>query len=85
MVGTVSRLWAGHPRYHGSTGEFSPLKSVQTISEAHPISYSVGYQGLFPPEIKQLKHLVLKLKMSGATPPLPHLLSWHTQTTLHMF
>jgi hypothetical protein len=32
---------------------FSPLHVVQTGSEAHPASYSMGSEGLFPREVKR--------------------------------
>ena len=30
-------------------------------------------------------HLVLRLRMSGAIPPLPHMLPWHTQGWLYLY
>jgi hypothetical protein len=49
-VGIVTRVQAGQSRVQVPAGvrEFPLLQNVQTSSEAHPISYSMGTRGSLP-------------------------------------
>jgi len=72
-------------RLHPETRHFSPFHTAQTGSVAHPASYSIGTGGFFPgekrPGVKLTAHLHLvpRLRMRGATSPLPSTSSWHRQ------
>jgi hypothetical protein len=58
----------------------SLLHSIQTDSEAHPVSYPMGTGGSFPWGIKQQRRQAdhsspssAEVKEGGAIPPLPHI------------
>jgi len=53
-------------------GNFSPHHHVQTSSEAHPASYTVGTRSSFAGgKLAWHLHLVLRSRKHGAIPPLP--------------
>jgi hypothetical protein len=55
--------------------DFCLPQSVQTDSEAHPVSYSLGTRASFP-RVTAVRAI---LRMSGSILPLPHILSWCAQ------
>jgi hypothetical protein len=64
--------------------DFSLHQSVLTGSGAHQCVLSIGYQWLFPREVKRLVHQAdhsplpgAKVNSDGAIPPHPHMSSWH--------
>jgi len=67
------------------------LKSVETGTMAYTALSSAGTRDLFQ-EVKQLRHeadysphLVLRLRMHGAIPPLFHMLVLHADGQLHFY
>lgn len=64
QIHTGIRLWAGQSRVliTASVRDFSFLQNLQTESDVHPGSYSIGNEALSP-TVKQLGH-------EGNHPPL---------------
>jgi hypothetical protein len=72
--------WSG-VRVPAGAGNFSPHQRVQTDSEIHPVSYTMGTGGSFPGAKaagawRCHLHLVPRSRMSAAIPPLPNTPSW---------
>ena len=87
QVVTVNRLCDGRPV---GAGYFSLLERVQTGPEAHTTS-CLEITGDFSLKVMRLKletyyspHLVSRLKMSAAIPPLLHAPPFRTQRKLYL-
>jgi len=64
-------------------------KKIKTGHGAHPASHSRG-TGVFSPENKvsgseSYLYLLQRLRMNGAVPPPPHILSWQAYGQLHFY
>ena len=77
--------------YVAGTRHCFVLKSVETGTRAYTALSSAGTRGLFQ-EVKQLRHeadysphLVLRLRMYVAIPPLFHMLALHAEGQLHFY
>ena len=84
-VSVVTRLRARNPRNHSLIPEenkrFFFYKNFQTPCRAHPVSYSMGIHGSFSDDKtagawSQPLHTIPRIRMSGAMPLIPHMLSW---------
>jgi len=80
-------LWTTRISNPGRVRNFYLLQNVQTDSEVHPASYSVGTGDTSPDGTHRgvRLHLVLRLKMSGAIPPLHLFVLWCAQGQLNLF
>jgi hypothetical protein len=86
-IGIVGRPWIGQPRNRGSIFK-SPKKFLHSPKRPNslwgpPSPLFNGYQGRFPQGSSNQRvkltvhfHLLSRLRMSGAIPPLPRIRSW---------
>lgn len=77
LVGILTRIRDKQPRHRGSNPENDKILSSETFRLAG-CPYSRG--------VKLITHLhtVPSLRISGATPPLPHMLSWRAQGQVYL-
>jgi hypothetical protein len=70
----IATGWAAGIRFPARERDVSPLHTVQTDSEAHPVSYPMGSGGLFPRMGHEADHSPrssAEVKNGGVIPPLP--------------
>jgi hypothetical protein len=92
VIGYRKESWGTEVRFLAVARNFSLLYSFQTSSGAHLGSYKMGTTHLFTwgQSVQGVKvttrlHLVLRLRIPGAIPPLSHTSSWWDNfLTLHL-
>jgi hypothetical protein len=80
-------VWVGWSKVCFSAGarDFALIQNIQTGSGVHPPHLFSEYCGSWDMMLTISLHLDLKLRMSGAIPPLPHRPLWHGEVQLHLF